>query len=80
MGSEPSDRYYSHLPVWSEGNVYFGGAQPWDKEKDAKVVPEKVTLNLREEDGKYTLETNLYELLPEVEGPRCFHRAAGRRL
>ena len=69
MGSEPSDRYYSHLPVWSEGNVYFGGAQPWDKEKDAKVVPEKVTLNLREEDGKYTLETNLYELLPEVKAP-----------
>ena len=69
MGSEPSDRYYSHLPVWSEGNVYFGGAQPWDKEKNAKVVPEKVTLNLREEDGKYTLETNLYELLPEVKAP-----------
>ena len=69
MGSEPSDRYYSHLPVWSEGNVYFGGAQPCDKEKDAKVVPEKVTLNLREEDGKYTLETNLYELLPEVKAP-----------
>ena len=34
-----------------------------------KVVPEKVTLNLREEDGKYTLETNLYELLPEVKAP-----------
>ena len=51
MGSEPSDRYYSHLPVWSEGNVYFGGAQPWDKEKDAKVVPERVTLSLREVEG-----------------------------
>ena len=69
MGSEPSDRYYIHLPVWADGNVYFGGAKAWEKETGAVVIPEKVTLNLKEEDGKYTLETNLYDLLPEVKTP-----------
>jgi hypothetical protein len=28
MGSEPSDRYYMHLPVWTGGNVFFNGAKP----------------------------------------------------
>lgn len=65
MGSEPSDRYYSPLPVWAEGNVYMGGARPWAKERDAVEVKEPVTLGLKEQDGKITLETDLYEKLPE---------------
>lgn len=59
----------SHLPVWAQGNVYFGGAKCWNKEKDAVIVPDKVTLNLKEQDGRITLETNLYDLLPQTQTP-----------
>ena len=45
----------SHLPVWAEGNVYFGGARKWEKEKNAVVLPDKVTLALEEQDGRVTL-------------------------
>lgn len=40
MGSAPSDRYYSHLPVWAEGNVYLAGAKAWEKEKNALLLPD----------------------------------------
>ena len=69
MGSETTDRYYSHLPVWAAGNVYLNGAQPWEKEEAPQVVEEPVTLELKEEDGRYTLETNLYGLLGKGERP-----------
>ena len=69
MGSPTTDRYYTHLPVWSAGNVYFGGAQPWEKEESPLVVEEPVSLELREEDGKYTLKTDLYRHLPVGERP-----------
>ena len=65
MGSEPSDRYYNPLPVWAAGNVYFNGAVPMKKEKDAVVSNEKVSLKLTEKDGKYTLETNLYDFVKD---------------
>ena len=58
-----------HLPVWAAGNVYFGGARCWEKEKDAVVVPESVTLSLQERDGRMSLETNLYDLLPRMQTP-----------
>ncbi len=61
MGSAPSDRYYSHLPVYAHGNVYLGGARPWDKEEGALVSETPVHLTLTEKDGKYRLETDLFE-------------------
>ncbi len=69
MGSAPSDRYYSHLPVWAAGNVYFGGARPWEKEKNCAVLPEAVSLKLTETEEGCTLETDLFEKLPEMETP-----------
>lgn len=66
MGSAPSDRYYMHLPVWAGGNVYANGARPWEKEKGFALI-DGVKLTLSEKDGRYTLETNLYDLLPEAE-------------
>ena len=67
MGSAPSDRYYMHLPVWSEGNVYFNGAKAWQKETNPVVDNEnQVELELTEENGNWTLKTNLYEVLPEM--------------
>ena len=49
--------------------MYFGGAQPWEKEESPLVVEEPVSLELREEDGKYTLKTDLYRHLPMGERP-----------
>lgn len=65
IGSISGDKYYDHLPVWAEGNCYFNGAKPWNKEKDAFVDnSSKVTLDMSCEDGSYILKTNLYNLLP----------------
>lgn len=62
------DIFYDHLPVYTGGNLYFNGAQPCDGEKDfAADEDHKVTLALVEKEGSYTLETNLYEFLPEME-------------
>lgn len=68
MGSDPSDRYYIHLPVWAEGNVYFNGARSWKKETNAVVDTEHtVEIALEEKDGTWTLKTNLYDVLPKVK-------------
>ncbi|MBQ9612456.1 MAG: right-handed parallel beta-helix repeat-containing protein [Lachnospiraceae bacterium] len=67
MGSEASDRYYNPLPVWSEGNVYVGGAQPCDLEKGARICRAEEPLEIRAacRDGKWYLDTQLFDLLPE---------------
>lgn len=56
--------HFSHLPVWVDGNAYFNGAKACKNEK-TNLVDEtnKVTVELVESDGKYTLKTNVYELL-----------------
>ena len=65
MGSEPSDRYYMHLPVWAAGNAYLGGARAWKKEADAYVDADSpVALELSERDGGWTLRTDIGALLP----------------
>lgn len=67
MGSVTTDRYYSELPVWANGNVYFNGAEPSSKEKDAVVCDSKVEIAYDEKDGKPSLKTNLYDVLPNVD-------------
>lgn len=63
---EDRNKYYTKLPVYTGGNVYFNGAQCCDKEVNYKEDKEhEVYVNVVEEDGKYRLETNLYEYLPE---------------
>lgn len=65
MGSEPSDRYYMHLPVWASGNAYFNGARPWEKERDfTEDTEHKVELVLEETGEDWKLTTNLYDFLP----------------
>ena len=55
------------LPVWMGGNVYFNGAKPADIDPDAVVDTEHhITLELKQEDGAYRLETNMMEYLPPV--------------
>ncbi len=66
MGSVTTDRYYSELPVWAGGNVYFNGAKPMKKEKDAVVDSKnKVSIGYEEKDGKIFLKTNVFEYLPK---------------
>ncbi len=68
MGSPASDRYYSHLPVWTGGNIYCNGAKPRKGETDAVRVSSHVEVNLTEENGIWKLKTNLYDFLPAT---RC---------
>ncbi len=65
MGSEASDRYYMHLPVWSQGNVYANGARPWEKEKDPVILTQPVTLTVTGEGRDPRVETNLYQVMPQ---------------
>lgn len=61
------DRYYMPLPVWTGGNVFFNGAKPADIEEDyTEDTRHHITLELREEEGRYRLETNLMAYLPEA--------------
>ncbi len=67
MGSEPSDRYYSKLPVWAAGNVYLDGAKPMSKEKDAVVDTEERTIQMDvDADGRFT--SNLKVILDSLPG------------
>ena len=64
MGSVTTDRYYSELPVWAGGNLYFNGAKPMKKEKDAYVESATpVTIDYEEKNGKFWLKTNVYDLV-----------------
>ncbi len=60
-----NDMYYDHLPVYFGGNAYFNGARSCDFEPAAHVDKDhKISLYIDEEEGRYTLHTNLYEYLP----------------
>ena len=59
---------FDHLPVWSEGNVYLDGAKAWKHEKNGFVSSENVKVELTEKDGKYFLDTNIYEILEAFSG------------
>ncbi len=62
-----TDPYYDHLPVFMGGNAYFNGARSCDNEIASHVDKDhKISLYLDEDDGRYTLHTNLYEYLPRT--------------
>lgn len=65
MGSPESDRYYMHLPVWADGNIYMNGAKAWKKESTAATGSANVTLDVVQKSEGWVLNTNLYELLPD---------------
>jgi len=68
MGSEPSDRYYSHLPVWVGGNAYFNGARSWEKETDAYIdTKNHVSFAVERIGEQPVLKTNLFELIKDVK-------------
>ncbi len=63
-GGVPRDRdcYYKPLPVYTGGNVYFGGAKPCSAERDCAVVEGPVKLEYC--DGE--LVTDIFERMPEL--------------
>ena len=70
MGQEPNMGYlaqfhFGHLPVWVDGNAYFNGASGYAKEDHKMIGKKKVKVALSEKDGKWLLDTNVYELLKD---------------
>ena len=62
--SQLEPAHFGHLPVWCGGNAYLSGAVGWKDESDGFTDGEKpVTVELEERDGKYTLRTNVYDVL-----------------
>ncbi len=58
--------HFSHLPVWTEGNVYFNGAKARHGEKNACVDTEhEVRVELIEKNGRPVLDTDLYQYLQD---------------
>ena len=58
--------HFGHLPVWVEGNAYFSGATVC-KHETKKLVDKrsKVTVELIEKDGHYSLKTNVFSKLKD---------------
>lgn len=60
--------HFDHLPVWVDGNAYFNGAKPCKNEKSKLVDNENTAYaKLVEKDGKYAVETNVYDLLGDFK-------------
>ena len=59
-----TEYHFAHLPVWIDGNAYFNGAVPWQKEMHKWMDTEhSVHVQLEKREEGYFLNTNLYELL-----------------
>ncbi|SMC59851.1 Right handed beta helix region [Oscillospiraceae bacterium] len=56
--------HFGHLPVWLGGNAYFNGATVCKHEKDFFLNDtDEVYVKYKDEDGKFILETNVYDIL-----------------
>lgn len=67
MGAPNKDKYFMKLPVWADGNIYFNGAKPMSSETNAAVdTKNQVFVELKEENGNWKIDTNVYEYLPEL--------------
>ena len=63
------DKYYYKLPVWTGGNAFLNGAKAMSTEKDGFVDDATaISIALREKDGAWRLETNLYDVLAGFTG------------
>lgn len=66
-GKEDRSKYYTKLPVYTGGNVFFNGAKPCEKEVNYQIIDEKIDVSLEEKDGNYYLHTNLFDFMPHFE-------------
>ncbi|MBQ9321657.1 MAG: hypothetical protein IJ239_04800, partial [Eubacterium sp.] len=60
------DRYYEHLPVWVEGNLYCNGAESCAKEIGSLRDEREVSIGVEEREDGWYLTGNLYEQLPDA--------------
>lgn len=65
--NENRGKYYTKLPIYTGGNVFFNSAKPCAKEVNYRIVDDEVNLSIEVKDGKYYLNTNIYSYLPEFE-------------
>ena len=72
MGTEPNMHdlakyHFGHLPVWVRGNAYFNGSSVCKHETDHFVASDecRVPVDVREKDGKYCIETDLFSCLKD---------------
>ena len=58
--------HFGHLPVWVEGNAYFGGATVC-KHETHKLSDRrsKISITLKESNGQYSLKTNIFSKLKD---------------
>ena len=60
--------HFGHLPVWIHGNAYFNGAGAFKHEKDHLVDKKtKAYVKLEEKKGKYSLKTNVFDLVKDFK-------------
>jgi hypothetical protein len=56
--------HFKKLPVWIDGNAYLNGAVAWKNEQNKLVNDtEKAYVELVEQDGKYSIKTNIYDII-----------------
>ena len=56
-----------HLPVWSEGNVYFNGARAYRAEQNGLVdAAHTVSADVEETEAGYVLKTDLYQYIDDM--------------
>lgn len=60
--------HFGHLPVWTEGNAYLGGAKACKNEVNGLISSEDVKVELLEKDGNYYLDTKIYDCLKAFMG------------
>ena len=67
MKLEPA--HSGHLPVWSEGNVYFNGARAYRAEKDGKVdTQHSARANIEQMTDGWSFQTDVYDY---IKGMNC---------
>ena len=60
--------HFGHLPVWVDGNAYFNGANISKHDTHNLTAKRaKITVELEENEGRYTLHTNLFKYLKDFE-------------
>lgn len=69
--------HFGHLPVWTEGNAYLGGAKACKNEVNGLISSEDVKVELLEKDGNYYLDTNIYDCLKDFRGRMINTNALG---
>ncbi|MDO4977060.1 MAG: right-handed parallel beta-helix repeat-containing protein, partial [Eubacteriales bacterium] len=68
MDSKDRDRFYDHLPVYYEGNIYFNGAKPCSKEMDAVVDKEhEITFSIEKTEGEANVVSNVFDLIQSMD-------------